>query len=101
MTAALRVVRAGSDLASITLTARSGYLVDLTPHHREDFSWPPARTFTWPRTSEAQFKTLKYCSAFPGVASHRRCKSGVGVGSFKSYQLTKETYTRAITSIAH
>ncbi|HEV2070822.1 MAG TPA: hypothetical protein VGR26_13605, partial [Acidimicrobiales bacterium] len=27
------------------------------------------------------------------VPSHRRCKSGEGVGSFKSYQLTKETYT--------
>ncbi|MGP8152038.1 MAG: hypothetical protein ACLPXU_15330, partial [Acidimicrobiales bacterium] len=25
-----------------------------------------------------------------GVASHPRCKSATGVGSFKSYQLTKE-----------
>ena len=24
--------------------------MDLPTHHREDFSWPPARTLTWPRT---------------------------------------------------
>jgi hypothetical protein len=25
-------------------------MVDLPTHHREDFSWPPTRTLTWPRT---------------------------------------------------
>jgi hypothetical protein len=39
--------------------------------------------------------------AMAAVPSHQRCKSGEGVGSFKSYQLTKETYTHASTSIAH
>ncbi len=24
--------------------------MDSPTHHREDFSWPPARSFTWPRT---------------------------------------------------
>ena len=24
--------------------------MDLPTHHREDFSWPPARTLTWPWT---------------------------------------------------
>ena len=25
-------------------------MADLPTHHREDFSWPPTRTLTWPRT---------------------------------------------------
>ncbi|MDH3498768.1 MAG: FAD-dependent oxidoreductase [Acidimicrobiia bacterium] len=29
---------------------RRGPTVDLPTHHREDFSWPPARTLTWPPT---------------------------------------------------
>ena len=37
----------------------------------------------------------------PGVASCPWCKSTTGVGSFKSYQLAKETYTRVCSSIAH
>ena len=35
------------------------------------------------------------------VASCPWCKSTTGVGSFKSYQLAKETYTRVCSSIAH
>lgn len=29
--------------------------MDLPTHHREDFSWPPARTLTWPRTKVSGF----------------------------------------------
>jgi hypothetical protein len=35
------------------------------------------------------------------VASHRRCNSGRGVGSFEKPRLKKGTYARACTSIAH
>jgi hypothetical protein len=35
------------------------------------------------------------------VASDPWCKRATGVGSFKSYQLRRRTYTRGSTSIAH
>jgi hypothetical protein len=42
----------GDDLAAFTITARGGHLADIPNHRREDFSWPPPRTLTWPWKSD-------------------------------------------------
>ena len=57
-------------------------MVDLPTHHREDFSWPPARTLTWPRTvagatrlcSQSGTDCGHCCRSRHRRAEHRSCE---------------------------
>jgi integrase/recombinase XerD len=61
--------------------------VDLPTHHHEDFSWPPARSFTWPRTPVTK---LRIANALSRIAHD------AGIGHVTPHQLRHTLATQAI-----